>query len=406
MISDYFRMAIRNLKQRKMRSALTLLGIVLSIMTIFVLLSLSLGLNDFVNEQFEMLGTDKFFIQPKGQAGAPGTGGAVELTLDDVDVIEKVRGVEIATYFSIGNAKIEFEEEARYYFVIGMPTKEDTAMDLIFEASDLEIEEGRFMKDSESGKMVVGYNYRHKNLFEEPVKTGDTIKLNGKEFEVVGVLEAVGNPGDDQQVYISFDDFQELFDSGDRVDVIYAQIKLGEDMDDVSERAERKLMKARDIDEDNLDFTLSTPEELLATFNNILNILTAFLVGIGLISILVGGIGIANTMYTSVLERQKEIGTMKAIGAKNSDILIIFVIEAGVLGLIGGFVGIGIGALIAKSIEYVVQVYIGSDMLRASMSLIIILGCMSFSFFVGLISGVLPSYQASKAKPVDALRYE
>jgi len=405
MIKDYFRIAFRSLKERKARSILTVTGIFLAILTIFVLMSLSLGLNDFVNEQFEMLGTDKFFIQPRGQAGPPGAGGAVELTLDDVDIINKVKGVDIATYFVIGNAKIGFNEKTRYYMAIGLPAEEREA-ELIFEASDLEVEDGRFLKDTDSKKILIGYNYKYRDLFGKPVNAGDTIELNGVEFEVVGILGAVGNPGDDQQVYISFEDFNGLFDSGDRVDIIYAQVKLGEDINEVANRAERKLMNFRDVDEKTKDFTVSTPEELLEMFGNILNILTVFLIGIGLISIIVGGIGIANTMYTSVLERQKEIGTMKAIGAKNSDILLIFVIESGILGLFGGLIGVVGGIIIAKGIEYVVLVYFGSNMLRASLNPIIIIGSLGFAFFIGLISGVLPSYQASKLKPVDALRYE
>ncbi len=406
MINDYFKLALRSLKQRKTRSFLTLLGIFLAILTIFVLLSLSLGLNEYVNEQFELLGTDKFFIQAKGQAGPPGaSGSAVELTLDDVEVIEGVKGVESVTYFIIGNGKLEFNDKTRYYLITGLPV-EEKLLDLVFEAADLEIEEGRFMKKGETKKVVIGYNYKYKNLFGKPLRTGDSIEINDVEFEVVGVVEQVGNPQDDQQVYISEDDFKDLFDSGDRVDFIYAQIKLGEKINEVAERAERKLMKSRDVDEDTVDFTILTPEELLATFNNILNILTAFLVGIGAISVLVGGIGIANTMYTSVLERKKEIGTMKAIGAKNSDILLIFIIESGILGLIGGLIGIGVGIGIAKSIEYFVLVYLGSNIVRASMNPMIIFGCLVFAFVVGLVSGVLPSYQASKLKPVDTLRYE
>ena len=230
MIQDYFKIALRSLKQRKTRSILTLLGIFLAILTIFVLLSLSLGLNDFVNEQFELLGTDKFFVQPKGQAGPPGaSGNAVELTMDDVEVVEDVRGVEMVTYFTIGNGKLEFNDRSRYYLVMGMPVT-DEHLDLIFETSDLEIEDGRFMKEGESGKSVVSYNYKYKNLFKKPLRTGDTLVVNGVDFEVVGVVSQVGNPADDQQVYLSDEDFKDLFDSGERVDFIYAQIKLGEEI--------------------------------------------------------------------------------------------------------------------------------------------------------------------------------
>jgi len=406
MISDYFKLAFKSLRQRKTRSILTLLGIFIAIITIFVLLSLSLGLNEFVNEQFEMLGGNIFFIQPKGQAGAPGAGGAVELTVDDANIVKKVNGINRAAYAVVGNAKIEFNDKNRYYMAIGIPLDDPDSINLFFDSLNLGMDEGRLPKEGDKKKVLIGYNYKYKNLFDKPVKTRNTIKINDVEFEVIGVLEAIGNPADDQQIYISYEDAQELFDSGDRIDMIYAEIKAGADLKTVADRVERKLMNFRNVDEKTIDFTLQTPEELMATFDVVLNILTAFLVGIGSISIIVGGIGIANTMYTSVLERNKEIGTMKAIGAKNSDILLIFVIEAGILGLIGGISGVIVGIIIAKSIEYVSAVYIGSNIVRASLNPLLIIGSLIFAFLIGVVSGLTPSYQASRLKPVDTLRYE
>jgi len=404
MINDYFRIAFRSLMERRARSLLTVLGIFLAVITIFVLISLSLGLNDFVNEQFEMLGGNKFFIQPLGQIGY-GSEGAVMLTRDDVEIVEKVKGVEQATYIVIGNGKIEYDDSLRYYLVMGMPT-DDKSTEFIFEAMGLEIDDGRFIKESDNKKILLGYNYKYRALFDKPIDPGDSVEINDVEYEVAGILGEIGNPQDDQQVYMSFKEFQELFDSGERVDMIWVEIKKGENMKEISERVEKKLMSYREVDEKTIDFSILTPEEIMKTFGNILNILIAFLVGIGLISVLVGGIGIANTMYTSVLERRKEIGTMKAVGARNSDILLIFIIESGILGLIGGILGVGVGIGIAKGIEYVARVLIGADMLRASMNPLIMIGSLSFAFIVGLISGFFPSYQASKLKPVDALRYE
>jgi putative ABC transport system permease protein len=406
MIKDYIVIALRSLRKRKIRSFLTILGIILAVLTIFVLLSLSLGLNEVVHEQFEQLGGDKFFIQPKGKIGL-GTSSAVELTTDDVDFVEKIKGIEMVTYFTIGNGKIEFNDKTRYYFVIGLPTSEEQKeIELVFEALNLDMDEGRLLKSSDRKKIMIGYNYRYRNLFDKPIKTGDTIEINDVEFEVIGVVEEVGNPQDDQQVYIGLDDFKELFDSEDRVDYMFAQINPGEDMKEVSERVERRLMEHRDVDEKTVDFDVLTPEQLLGVFGNVLNILTAFLVGIGAISLIIGGIGIANTMYTSVLERRKEIGTMKAIGARNSDILVIFVIEAGILGLSGGILGLTSGIAVAKTIEYFAAVYIGSNLLRASMNPLLIAGSLIFAFLIGIISGFFPANQASKLKPVDALRYE
>jgi putative ABC transport system permease protein len=160
------------------------------------------------------------------------------------------------------------------------------------------------------------------------------------------------------------------------------------------------------VTDKTIDFTILTPEELLATFGIILNIITAFLAGIAAISLLVGSIGIANTMYTSVLERTKEIGTMKAIGARNSDIMLIFLIEAGLLGAIGGVMGILLGMGISKLIEFIVLNILGSNLLKVQFNIYLIVGSFAFSFLIGAFSGLFPARQASRLNPVDALRYE
>jgi len=403
MITDYFKFSLRSLKERKVRSGLTVLGIFLAIVTIFVLLSMSLGLKETVDKEFQKLGGDRFFIQPKGQLGAPGTGGAVQLTTDDVDFIEKINGVDKVSYIVAGSAKVTFKEKSRYVYAAGLPMEKEK-FDFVMSSGMPDIAFGRMLKKSDVGKVNIGSRYDI--LFDKPVKTGDKIFINDVEFEVIGVFEPVGNPQDDSNVYMTLEDFKELYNSGDRVDFIYVSAFAGENLAAVANNVERKLMKHRGVDEKTIDFSVLTPEELLASFGTILNILTAFLVGIGFISVLVGGIGIANTMYTSVLERNKEIGTMKAIGARNSDILMIFVIEAGILGLIGGVLGLIVGAGIAKMIEIIANQALGSNLLQASFNPIIVFGSLGFAFLVGLLSGVLPSYQASKLKPVDALRYE
>src|SRR3989338_3220501 len=128
MISDYFSIALKNMKKRRLRAFLKLIGILISIATIFVLISLSLGLEAAIQEQFETLGTDKFFIQPRGQFGPPGSATAAELTTDDLNVVEKVSGVEDVVGFTIGNAKIEFRDAIRFVSVTGIdPEKMDVA---------------------------------------------------------------------------------------------------------------------------------------------------------------------------------------------------------------------------------------------------------------------------------------
>ena len=142
MIQDYFIFAVKIIRKRKLRSWLTVVGIVIAVATIFILLSLSLGLQEAVNEQFRTIGIDKFFIQPRGQLGAPGTGGAVQLTTDDVETIKKVSGIKGVTFMTAGNAKIEFNNRARYYIVAGIPLDDEKSYQTLVEAAGWKIDEG------------------------------------------------------------------------------------------------------------------------------------------------------------------------------------------------------------------------------------------------------------------------
>ena len=151
---------------------------------------------------------------------------------------------------------------------------------------------------------------------------------------------------------------------------------------------------------------MQTSASLIRTFVTILNIVQAVLVGIACISLLVGGIGITNTMYTAVLERTKEIGVMKAIGATRNQILLVFMIEAGFLGLLGGTIGILMGMTLSKLIEVGSKYAMGSNILQASFPWYLIAGAMCFSFLIGTGSGVMPALRAANLQPVEALRDE
>ncbi|MBI2629123.1 ABC transporter permease [Candidatus Pacearchaeota archaeon] len=403
MITDYFDIAWKNLRKRKLRSWLTIVGIVISVATIFTLISLSIGLQNAVKEQFETLGGDKFFIQPKGQLGPPQAGSLVRLTTKDVDVIDKVNGVKRTTYFTIGNAQIEFEKEKRFFSVLGIPAE---GMKLYTETGSINIEEGRNLKNGDTGKIVIGNHYKTRNIFQKPVKAGDKFIINDEDFEVAGIFESIGNPEDDRNIIMVDEDFKELFNSGDRVDAVMVQVNEGADVKAVADAVEKKLRKFRNVDEKNQDFTILTPEEILAIFGTVLGIITVFLGAIAAISLLVGAIGITNTMYTSVLERTKEIGIMKAVGAKNKDILFIFLIESGLIGLVGGVIGVVFGYSISKTIELIATQSLGTNLLQAAAPLYLIAGCLAFAFLIGSVSGTWPAWRASKIKVVDAIRYE
>lgn len=400
---DYFILALRNLRKRKLRSSLTMLGIIISIATIFVLISLSLGLQSAVEEQFRLLGTDKFFIQPRGQLAGPGTEGAVEITKTDVNVIEKVTGVKEITYVTSTSAKVEHRDKIRFTYASSLPLEK---ADLYLESFSLKLDEGRFLEEGDTGEIAIGSQYKYNNFLGNPISVNDKLTINGKEFRVKGILKTIGNPVDDRVIYMSEEDFRPLFEIRKRIDFVIIQVEQGEEISEIAERTERKLRNSRDVTEKTQDFTILTPDELLESFGAILSIITGFLLGVAAISLLVGGIGIANTMYASVLERTKEIGVMKAVGAKNSDITLLFLIESGLLGLVGGIIGVILGVAIGKTIEYIAVNQLATTILAVSFPAWLIIACLIFAFLAGAISGTLPAMQASKIKPTEALRYE
>lgn len=401
MISDYFKMALRNMKKKRLRSFLTLVGILISIATIFVLISISLGLEVTIQEQFEILGTDKFFVQPKGQFGPPGSATAVTLTEEDVNVLERVSGVKDVTAYVMGNVKIEYKDTIRFGTSTGIdPEKLEVAF------GSYDVEQGRKIREGGGKEVMIGYDYAHSDYIGQPVKLGDKILINDVEFKIVGIVERLGNSQDDRQIYMPKDEFRELLGISDRVDFIVVQVDNQDDIDNVADSARRRLDRFRDVDEDTEDFTVLTPEELLGAVGNVLDIVTIFLAGIAAISLVVGGINIATSMFTSVIERTKEIGVMKAIGAKNSDILWIFVIESGFLGIIGGILGVLLGMGIGKAIEYVAVTQLGTNLLSVVFPAYLIVGSLAFAFVVGAVSGLWPAWRATQIKPVEALRYE
>lgn len=405
MKSQFITLAVRNLWKRKVRSLLTVLGITLAVATIFILVSISLGLQSGVEEQFRKLGTDKFFIFPKGQVAGPGTDSAATLTDADVTTLEKIPGVKGLSYFKAGNAKIQFNDEVRFFTVVGFPLEKERAQ-IFSENGAFKPEEGRELKEGDTYDIVIGSQYKYNAVFSKSVKLGDRFEINTVEFKVRGITETQGNPQDDRIILMPLEIFKEVFGDDGTYDEIIVQVEDSTLIQEVADRIERRLRSARDVTEKTQDFTIIAPEELLGTFSSVLGVLTVFLVAIATISVVVGAIGIANTMYASVLERTREIGTMKALGAHNAEILSLFILEASMLGLIGGSAGILIGASGAYSLEYVAANVFAISLVQAAFPLSLFLSCAGFAIFIGVLAGALPAYRASKLNTVDALRYE
>ncbi|VVB81480.1 FtsX-like permease family protein [uncultured archaeon] len=271
---------------------------------------------------------------------------------------------------------------------------------MVVSANNLKALSGRMLKSSDSKKVMVGYDLWAKNVFSKPVAVDGKLLINGVAFQVVGLLDKAGM--NNEAVIMNENDARDLLSEPDKYSMIVAQVSAGSVPSEVGARVARALRRDRGQKEGFEDFTVQTSEELIKSVNTILGVVQAIFVGIAAISLLVGGIGIMNTMYTSVLERTHDIGIMKAIGARNGDIMMIFLLESGLLGLSGGIVGVLLGVGLSKLVEYFGSQSVG--LLQATFPWYLIVGALSFSLFVGMFSGVFPARQAAKLPPVEALR--
>lgn len=404
MIEDYIKLAFGTFRAKKKRTFLTMLGIFIGIAAVVSLISLGQGLEKAITEQFEKLGTNKIMIMPAGSTMGMPTGSTSALTNEDLDVVKKTKGIGTAGGMFFKLAKVQFKDETKYTFAIGLP--QDESKRIIFDISNFKIAKGRDLKKSDQRKVLAGSRFANPtDFFESALKIGDSIEIQDQKFEVIGFLEPIGNPSDDSQLYLNMDIARELFAVPENIDFIMAEVTEGTKPADAAESIKKALRKHRNVKEDEEDFDVQTFEEYIKTFETIFTIVQAVLIGIAAISLLVGGIGIMNTMFTSVLERTREIGVMKAIGARNSDIMRLFLLESGFLGMAGGIVGIIIGAGMSKAVEFVAAQQ-GLSILKAYFPWYLILGALAFSFLIGTIAGVTPAIRASRLKPVDALRYE
>ena len=174
----------------------------------------------------------------------------------------------------------------------------------------------------------------------------------------------------------------------------------------IVEDVKKDMREAHDVNEGEEDFSIQTPEQFMESFAVILDIVQIVLIGIAAIALLVGGIGIMNTMYTAVLQRTREIGIMKAIGARNSHIMYLFLVESGLYGFFGGLIGVTLGIGFAKIVELIFVQVVGPAFLVIEIDWILVIGTLIFSFLIGILSGIAPAKRASKLNPVDSLRYE
>ena len=328
-------LASKNIRNRGIRSWLTMIGIFIGVAAVVALISMGQGLQAAVTGQFAALDPDKLIVTNVDTGfGPPGSTAVKKLNEHDKELIESVNGVDVVVQRLIRSVSFEYNDKTDFKFVANIPLEKE-AIEVIYDALNLELEKGRLLDENDRRKVILGHNYLSDD-FGKPMRVGKKVIIQGEEFEVIGFLKKTSTFILNGIIIMPDEDLREILNIGDEFDILVVQVKDRNRLPDIKDILEKKIRRDRDLDEGEDDFSIQTPEQSIQTINTILDTINLVIAGIAAISLLVGGIGITNTMYTSVLERIKEIGIMKSVGAKNSDILTLFLAESALLGWLEG----------------------------------------------------------------------
>ncbi len=400
-LKETIRLSIESLRSQKLRTLLTVLGMVIGVGAIVLLVSVGQGAKNYVLKEFEGLGTNLIVIQPgksdkKTHFGPPVGAAQRKMTTADVTAIEKrAVNLEAVSGLVLGTVSVRYEDSISNITVFG--TNEQFPQILT-----INIGAGEYFsrEEDEYGRRVVvlGQNVV-RELFGDRSPLGQSVKLNESEYKIVGVLAPMGDKlglNFDELGFIPTQAALRLFND-DKLFGIRAKASSRVGVDDAVEEITEILKERRDGEE---DFTVITQVSMMESMNTILSMLTYVLAAIAAISMVVGGIGIMNIMWVTVVERTQEIGIRRAVGARRRDILQQLLAEAIALSLLGGFVGVGGAALVT----YVLYMVFPAFDMRAPVW--IMLPAFLVAVVVGVAFGVGPAVKASRLETLDALRYE
>ncbi|MFP4646972.1 MAG: ABC transporter permease [Candidatus Acetothermia bacterium] len=407
MIVDYFQLALDSIRHRKLRSWLTIIGIVIGITAIVALISIGQGFQQSIMAEFEAVGFNTITALPGEFESRRGFGGSRSDSDSylDPDLLESIEGVETVGSIRTETALINSEglDGQAFLKVTGISRNVTSEFEEYFETFPLDQGSQLDFENPEKNQILLGQQVARDLV----VNAGDSIQIEGQTFEVIGILEEVGDGGSNFSPYgsvnnglfIPINTAYDLYGKEGRATTGLVKVEDGGDVSLIADRIETTY-SAQDT-----PVTTVTTEEISERVNRVLSNVQLVLAGIAGISLLVGGVGVMNTMYTSVLERTREIGIMKAVGAKNSNILILFLIESGLMGLIGGVIGAGLGMGLSSIAGQFISQALPTPF-APSFAPQIIFGAVAFSFVLGALSGVFPARQAARLQPVEALRYE
>ncbi len=392
----------------KLRSWLTITGIVIGVAAVIAIVSIGDGMQQTLNAQLNALGGDIVTITPGaerggGMFGMRGGGGggqattkAIELGSSDLQALKSIPDIALIDTNIRESVNVSYLGKSGKVSITGVDQK------IWSQITTTTIQTGRMLGPADQNVIVIGGNLAS-SYFSQPVGINKMISINGSAFRVVGIL-------DDQttSVYMPIQmAYQVMPDKTNGIyDTLVVKIKNQDQLDFVITEIQNKLMIARHVTQNKMDFSVTSRKEMQQARAATMSSMSNFLLAIAAVSLIVGSIGIANTMFTSVLEKTKEIGIMKAIGARNPDILFIFLFNAGFIGLVGGIIGVILGTMLSGFMPALMGGSLPMTRGGTIVTLNSIIMALSVSVVVGILAGLIPAYQASKLKPVDALRYE
>lgn len=409
--SEIARTAFDSLLANRVRSFLTMLGVIIGVASVVALMALGEGASRSITSQIESIGTNLLFVAP-GQLTnrGPGSGGvsAQTLSIDDYEAIKglnlPINGVAPSVQ---NNGTLVAPAADKNVTIVGTTPAYATL-------NNYKVASGAFFDEAQARDgatvVVLGATVA-KDLFGSGQAVGQAVRLNAQPLRVIGVLEAQGGGGfgsADNNAYMPITYVQQRFANmrtadGNkyRVSSITLSVTRAQDITGVQGRIAALLRERHHLNSEGTedDFTILSQAAFLTTLNTITGLLTAFLAAVAGISLLVGGIGIMNIMLVSVTERTREIGLRKAVGARGQDILLQFLVEAVALSCTGGLLGLSLGFLIATVVTL-------SGLLTASVTPLSVSLAVGFAVAVGLFFGIYPAQRAAKLNPIDALRYE
>lgn len=390
-----------SLSSNKVRSFLTILGIVIGISSVIAMISIGQGARYDIQSNIESLGTNLLTVSPgiqrsSGSLVRQSFGSADTLTIDDAEAIEMVSSVDAVSILSSSREQIVAGENNANATVNGIDEN-------YFEVKNLVVESGEKLTEgyiNNSSRVAIITPELAEQLFDEDEDPlNQKIKINNQQFIIIGLTEETGESFN-TDLYIPITTLQKYILGEDSISSINIKVKTAELMDSAQEEITALLLARHDIDnEDEADFSIMNQADMIDAMSSVTGTLTILLGAVAGISLIVGGIGIMNMMFTNITERTKEIGLRKSLGAKNNDISMQFLSEAIALTLIGGIIGIVFGILAA----FLITKITGTTTLVTANSIILAFG---ISAFIGIVFGYYPSLGAAKMNPITALRHE